>query len=112
MVKPIYIDEFLGISKKKKRKPISQTLKNEVMVRQEYKCYNCPIILPAKKHFHHKNLDSSDNKVENIIALCPNCHYELHHKIELKKQELEKQNKKPKDIMDMDLDDFLKLGKY
>lgn len=51
--------------------------------KKEYKCEECnrktwkgnPITLIP----HHINEDSSDNRIENIELLCPNCHYILRH---------------------------------
>ena len=44
----------------------------------EYKCYECGIHdWRGKKlslHIEHKNGVNNDNRIENIIFLCPNCH--------------------------------------
>lgn len=70
-----------GRGNKGKRKPIPKSIQNEVLVRQGYGCYNCGHMLPAVKHFHHKIPISKGgkNNIDNIIALCPNCHYAKHH---------------------------------
>lgn len=35
---------------------------------------------------HHKDHNRSNNKIENLTWLCMNCHYLVHHDIELDKQ--------------------------
>lgn len=30
-------------------------------------------------HVHHKNRDRSNNELNNLELICPNCHYEEHH---------------------------------
>lgn len=29
-------------------------------------------------HLHHKNKNNKDNRIENLVLLCPNCHQLLH----------------------------------
>lgn len=44
----------------------------------EYKCYHCGIVdwLGGKLslQLEHKNGDHTDNRIENLCLLCPNCH--------------------------------------
>jgi len=79
-------DPFGGGSK---RKTIPKSIKNEVLVQQDYKCANCGSKLPARKHFHHITpvSEGGDNSIDNVEALCPNCHSEIHHRMQLKKHE-------------------------
>lgn len=73
--------------KKVGRRSIPKSIKNEVLVKQNYKCHKCKKKLPATKHFHHKKPVSKGGKntLSNIIAVCPNCHSDIHHKEKLKK---------------------------
>ncbi len=34
---------------------------------------------PKKLHVHHKNGNSLDNRIENLMGLCPSCHRRIHH---------------------------------
>jgi len=81
-------DDIWGIKKPSRgRKSVSTSIKNEVLVRQKYKCYKCKKPLPATKHFHHKKPVSKGGKdtLSNLIALCPNCHSQHHHRQQVKK---------------------------
>jgi len=69
----------LGIQKKStdKRKAIPEYIKEAVKKRAHYKCENptCRISdRDTKLEFHHINGNHSDNRLENIAYLCPNCH--------------------------------------
>ena len=48
----------------------------------EYKCYNCGNIewlgKPIPLELEHKNGDRTDNRIDNLTLLCPNCHFLLH----------------------------------
>ena len=92
---PTY-NEMMGI-KENKRKPIPKPIKDEVLVRQNYKCAECGRQLPARKHFHHDTpiSEGGTNSVSNLYALCPGCHAQLHHDRDLK--EAEEKQEKPKD---------------
>ena len=45
---------------------------------KSYKCESCGLVewlgKPIKLELHHKNGDNSDNRLENLLVLCPNCH--------------------------------------
>lgn len=50
----------------------------------ENKCYECGLTdtwnnKPLTLQLHHINGDSSDNNVDNITLLCPNCHTQTHN---------------------------------
>ena len=109
-------DEILGTGKKKKkykRTRISKSIKDDVLTKQKYKCAGCGNLLPARKHFHHKKPVSQGGKntVSNIIALCPNCHSEIHHKESVRKANKKAKSstgkKKEKDIWNLGLDDII-----
>ena len=87
------MEEMLLGKKPTRRTTVSKSIKDEVLARQKYKCYKCKRTLPARKHFHHKKAVSKGGKntLSNLIALCPNCHSNLHHK-----QAVRKANKKAK----------------
>lgn len=44
----------------------------------KYKCYNCELEewlgKPISLQLEHKNGDNTDNRLENLTLLCPNCH--------------------------------------
>jgi len=118
MVKDIWnmdMDDFIGGSSgKTKRKAVSKTVQNEVMFQQDYECYQCGEKLPARKHFHHIKpvSEGGDNSLNNIVAVCSNCHNDAHHKIQLEKQEKKSSGGKTKSIWDMELEDIWGRKKY
>lgn len=67
-------DSFSKNSYKKRGKT---TLKPLIYLRGQ-KCENCGITEwlgePIKLEIHHKNGDRSDNSLDNLQLLCPNCH--------------------------------------
>lgn len=78
-VSPINTDSNVVI--KRERKPISETIKKSVRVRSGNSCERCgydftkfPI-----EEFHHINENPSDNRLDNILHLCPNCHALEHY---------------------------------
>ena len=75
------INTNLNILIKKERKPIPETVKKSVRVRSRNSCERCgynftkfPI-----EEFHHINENPSDNRLDNILHLCPNCHALEHY---------------------------------
>jgi hypothetical protein len=72
------MEDFFGF-REKRRKPVAQSLRTQALVRSGGKCEKCRKQLgKIKPHLHHKNGNPGDNKLSNIIVLCPNCHSELH----------------------------------
>jgi 5-methylcytosine-specific restriction endonuclease McrA len=64
-----------------KRKKVTPILRNQVLERQKYECDMCKKLfreMKVRPKFHHKNLHPEDNRPENIIAVCPNCHDRIH----------------------------------
>ena len=58
----------------------SYKLKNKLLKKgiKEKKCENCGLTewmgKPLKLELHHINGDNTDNRIENLQILCPNCH--------------------------------------
>lgn len=75
------INANLNVVIKRERKPIPETVKKSVRVRSRNSCERCgynftkfPI-----EEFHHINENPSDNRLDNILHLCPNCHALEHY---------------------------------
>jgi len=68
------------------REPISAKLKKCVLARAKNVCEHADCNIKnsdIKLQMHHKNMNNDDNRLVNIIVLCPNCHW-LKHKNEKK----------------------------
>lgn len=66
---------------KRERKHIPETIQKSVRVRSGNRCERCgydfnkfPIEV-----FHHINVNPSDNRLDNILHMCPNCHALEHY---------------------------------
>lgn len=75
------INPYSDVVIKRERKPIPETVKKSVRVRSRNSCERCgynftkfPI-----EEFHHINENPSDNRLDNILHLCPNCHALEHY---------------------------------
>jgi len=85
------IDEYFVKSDKKKSSGQikSRIINNDL---KEYKCEICGINEWQNKRIvielHHINGDPTDNRLENLQLLCPNCHSQTHNYC--KKEELRK----------------------
>ena len=70
------IEELLVEGRRTSRCHLKRRLLNEGL--KENRCEICGIESwlgkPLNAQLHHKNGDGSDNRLENIIFLCPNCH--------------------------------------
>lgn len=68
-------------TKKKKRTAIPSGIKSEALKRSGGSCERCYQSLRGlKHHIHHRNHKPSDNRLDNLIVLCPNCHSKEHYK--------------------------------
>lgn len=70
------IEELLVVGRKTNRSHLKGRLLKEGL--KENRCEECGITewrgKPLNMHLHHANGDGSDNRIENIIFLCGNCH--------------------------------------
>ena len=60
---------------------LQQHLRNKILIKQNNECGLCKIkfcrMIPHE--IHHLNHNTSDNKENNLLALCCNCH-SAHHR--------------------------------
>jgi len=84
--------------KKGKRPPVPNSIKNEVKFRQNYSCQHCGRTLPATAHIHHKIhvSEGGTTTLDNLIALCPDCHTKHHHEEQLKEAQRQSYQKEKK----------------
>ena len=72
----IPIEELLVAGRRTHRSHLKKRLLNEGL--KENRCEQCGIRewrgKPLSMQFHHVNGDGTDNRLENIVFLCPNCH--------------------------------------
>lgn len=88
MIAPSVYGEQL--KKNSKREPVSRSQKNEVLALQKNKCAICKKLLDMRAtHFDHikEVYRGGKSRVENLQALCANCHNIKTHKEKLKKVE-------------------------
>lgn len=74
-----------------KREPVPQSLKRQIFEEQNGKCAKCPIDFNKEEltpHFHHINMNTTDNRRTNIQALCPNCHTKTHKTLKKKRVQI------------------------
>ena len=74
-MKDIKLAEVILGTTKSKRKKVPQSLRTKLLVRSKGKCERCNRSLKGlTPHLHHINGDNRDNKMSNLLVLCPNCH--------------------------------------
>lgn len=61
------------------REPLPPQARHEVMRRAKHKCENQDCSYSRTLHIHHIDMDNSNNRLFNLIALCPNCHKDAHN---------------------------------
>ena len=64
----------------------------KLFVRSRGFCERCGIDFEFyKPEAHHRDRNRENNKMENLLLLCPNCHSEFHYNIDgtLKKKDLD-----------------------
>ena len=60
------------------REQIPQNLYVKIMRRANNRCQNPDCKYQSKPQIHHINQNNRDNRLWNLIALCPNCHTDAH----------------------------------
>lgn len=60
---------------KPKRKPVRQSLRTRLLVRSKGKCEKCGKSLgKITPCIHHKDGNNRNDKMSNLLVVCPNCH--------------------------------------
>lgn len=71
-----------------RRESIPQSLRTKLLLKCRGKCEICGLDFDSdgvKPQIHHKDGDPSNNRLSNLIVVCPNCHSKLHKWKEVKK---------------------------
>ena len=66
-----------------KRKSVRTSDRKHLLDYQNGKCGKCKKSfkkMGVRKIVHHKNLNPKDNRIINLILVCPNCHDKIHQK--------------------------------
>ena len=78
------------------RESIPKKVKENLLDEYNHKCAVCGSDRP---HVHHVNEDPSDNSIDNLLPLCPNCHLSDQHnptrKFDIPKLQLFRKYKDP-----------------
>ena len=69
-----------NILNKRIREPIKAEIKHKIFLRAHNKCEWRGCNQTEHLHIHHKNMKNDDNRLSNLILLCPNHHAALHDK--------------------------------
>lgn len=97
---PIKTNDPFGIFPEDvKRKPVRTSDRKHLLEFQKGKCGKCKKsfkVMKVRPHLHHKNGNPKDNRIVNMVLLCPNCHDKIHQKD--KKKRTKKKPKKPWEI--------------
>jgi len=65
----------------KKRTRIPTEIRSIVKSRDSYSCQRCFMGIGNNGHIHHKNCLPTDNRPDNLIYLCSDCHIMTHAEI-------------------------------
>jgi len=80
-IKPIRFQN--PFTQPEKRKPVRQSDRKHLLDYQKGKCFKCKKSfkqMRVRPILHHKNLNPKDNRITNLILICPNCHDKIHQK--------------------------------
>jgi hypothetical protein len=55
-----------------------QIIKSRIIEKRGKRCEKCSYNKYDILHVHHKDRNRNNNNLENLILVCPNCHYEEH----------------------------------
>lgn len=78
---------FYGEEKKKRRKPVPPSMQKKLWIKSKGKCMWCRKQPPQE--IHHIDENPSNNKLDNLIALCGTCHNKVTYG-EITKEQLRK----------------------
>ena len=74
-MKDIKLAETILGTTKSRRRNVPQSVRTKVLVRSEGNCERCNKALKGlSPHLHHIDGDRRNNKMTNLIVLCPDCH--------------------------------------
>ena len=67
---------------KRRRRKLSENIKKQIAFNQSWRCKVCSILLPPSYQIDHiiPHAISIDDSINNLQALCPNCHCTKTHK--------------------------------
>jgi 5-methylcytosine-specific restriction endonuclease McrA len=74
------LDDNMIESKYSKRKPINNSIRKLVVEVYDGKCAECEC---KYQHIHHIDHNPNNNKIDNLVPLCLNCHIMKHPEKEL-----------------------------
>ena len=87
------LDDPFGLGNKNKRKKLSKSQKERIARGQEWKCERCKKkIEKLSFDIHHRDGNSSNNSIGNLVALCVKCHRLVTQKQNKEKDKKKKQN--------------------
>ena len=96
MANDILFGNLFGKSgKSNKREPVSKSQKNEILARQKNRCVRCRKLLDMRAtHFDHikEVYKGGKSTIDNLQALCSDCHSVKTHDEKLQKVERRRKN--------------------